>query len=173
MNETTPASFANMKVGIIGSGVMGEAMIGGLLSRNVLTADQIMASDALPSRAQELHDLYHIHASTDNCLTANGADVLVLSIKPQSLDKVLHELRSGLTEQPKVILSIIAGASIQQISDGMGNPNIVRSMPNTPARIGQGITVWTAAPGVPDAQREHARAMLRTFGQEVFVDDEH
>ncbi|MBX3084249.1 MAG: pyrroline-5-carboxylate reductase [Anaerolineae bacterium] len=173
MNETTPASFANMKVGIIGSGVMGEAMIGGLLSHHVLTADQIVASDALPSRAAELRDQYKIQASTDNCAAAEGADVLVLSIKPQTLDKVLHELHHGLTMQPKVVLSIIAGASIQQISEGMGNPNIVRSMPNTPARIGQGITVWTAAPNVPDVQREHARTLLRTFGQEVFVDDEH
>lgn len=173
MSATTSSSLSNLKVGIIGSGVMGEAMIGGLLSQQVLTPDQIVASDALPARCQELVERYHITASPDNCAAANAADVLVLSIKPQSLDKVLAELRHGVQQQPKVVLSIIAGASIQHISEGLDNPNIARSMPNTPARIGQGITVWTAAPSVPEPQREYARTMLRTFGQEVYVDDEH
>jgi pyrroline-5-carboxylate reductase len=166
-------ALSHLKVGIIGSGVMGEAMIDGLLRTGVLLPAQIVASDVLPARCQELADRYHIQAQPDNGAAADGADVLVLSIKPQSLGRVLTELQPRLKQQPKVVLSIIAGASIQLISDGLGNPNVVRSMPNTPARIGQGITVWTASTSVPLEQREHARAMLRTFGHEVFVDDEH
>ncbi|MFN8421323.1 MAG: pyrroline-5-carboxylate reductase [Anaerolineae bacterium] len=173
MSDHKPTALTGLKVGIIGSGVMGEAMIGGLLSQEVLTPDQIAASDLLPARCKELEDRYQIHATTDNCAVAEATDVLVLSIKPQMLDKVLPELHHGLTKKPKVVLSIIAGASMQVLSEGMGNANVIRAMPNTPARIGQGITVWTASPSTPAEQREHARRLLQTFGEEVFVEDEH
>lgn len=99
--------------------------------------------------------------------------MLLLSIKPQALDKVLHELHGNGGATPKVVLSIIAGVNMQHLSEGLGNPNIIRAMPNTPARIGQGITVWTAAPNVPDAQREQARTLLSAFGQEIYVEEEH
>lgn len=172
MTEQTSSSLSGLKVGIIGSGVMGEAMIGGLLSQNVLTPDQIVASDVMPSRCQELEERFGVRTTLDNRAAADSADVLVLSIKPQMLDRVMPELHAE-PHKPRVILSIIAGATIQHLSEGMDNPNIVRAMPNTPARIGQGITVWTTSPSVPESDRAHARAILASFGQEVFVDDEH
>lgn len=166
-------SLSGIKVGIVGSGVMGEAMIGGLLNKRVLTPDQIIASDVMASRCQELTARYGIHTTQDNCEAAEGVDVLVLSIKPQMLDKVLPALRQGVKQQPAVAISIIAGATMTQLSEGLGNPNIIRSMPNTPSRIGQGITVWTASASVPALQREYARTILESLGQQIFVDDEH
>jgi pyrroline-5-carboxylate reductase len=163
--------FKGLTVGFIGSGVMGEAMIGALISQHVVEPQQIFASDIYDARGMELEKRFSIRWTTDNREVARGSDVLVLSIKPQVLDVVLPELHLD-GRVPKVVLSIIAGAPIHQISEGLYNLNVVRAMPNTPARIGQGITVWTAADEVPEAQREQVRAILTSFGQEVYVDSE-
>jgi pyrroline-5-carboxylate reductase len=149
---------------------MGEAMIGGLLKNNTVEPAQIIASDPLQERVDHLKQEFGINATTHNAEAAQ-ADVLILSIKPQVLDKVLHELHNG-AESVRLVLSIIAGATVHQIAEGLGNPNIVRAMPNTPARIGQGITVWTAAAEVGAAEQAQARAILSTLGQEVYVDNE-
>jgi pyrroline-5-carboxylate reductase len=163
--------FKGLTIGFIGSGVMGEAMIGALIGQHVVEPPQIIASDVLETRGQELEQRYNVRSTTDNCRVARESDLLVLSIKPQVLDKVLAELHLD-GRQPRVVLSIIAGAHIHQLSEGLYNPNVVRAMPNTPARIGQGITVWTAAAEVPEAQRAQARAILASFGQEIYVDNE-
>lgn len=171
-NGARRAMFEGRTIAFIGSGVMGEAMIGGLLRKNVLPAAQIAASDPLPERRAELEAKFGIRTTGENAEMAQRADVLVLSIKPQVLDKVLADL-GGDGYRPGLVLSIIAGASIQSIAEGLGNPNVVRCMPNTPARIGQGITVWTAAPGVSSEGRAQAQAILESFGQEVYVEDEN
>ncbi|HLY25590.1 MAG TPA: pyrroline-5-carboxylate reductase [Aggregatilineales bacterium] len=165
-------ALKGLTVGFIGSGVMGEAMISGLLKQGVLEGQQVIAADVLEERGQELNRKYGIRWTLDNTEVAGQADLLVLSIKPQALDKVLPELYESGGAKPKVVLSIIAGAMIHQLSEGMGNPNVVRAMPNTPARIGQGITVWTAAKEVPEAQREQARAVLASLGDEIYMDGE-
>jgi pyrroline-5-carboxylate reductase len=163
--------FKGLTVGFIGSGVMGEAMIGALISQQVVQPSQIITSDVLEARGRELEQRYSVRSTTDNCQVAREADLLVLSIKPQVIDKVLGELHLD-GRHPRVVLSIIAGAHIHHLSEGLYNPNVIRAMPNTPARIGQGITVWTAAAEVPEAQREQARAILASFGQEIYVDNE-
>jgi len=95
----------------------------------------------------------------------------VLSVKPQVLDEVLPEVRGG-ARTCSLVVSIVAGAPIRLIADGLANASVVRVMPNTPARIGQGISVWTATAEVPEPQREQARRLLRAFGEEIFVKDE-
>jgi pyrroline-5-carboxylate reductase len=164
--------FENTISAFIGSGVMAEAMIGGLIGQSILTPSQIIAADPLPERCEALRARFGIHTTTNNREAASQADILILSIKPQVLDRVLNELHP-IGHTAKVVLSIIAGATIQHISEGLNNPNIVRSMPNTPARIGQGITVWAASPNVSERGRAQAQAMLRSLGQEVYVEDEH
>ena len=163
--------FENKTVAFIGSGVMAEAMIGGLLNNSLLNADQIVASDAREERAHELTARYGIRATTDNSAAAESANILVLSVKPQVFPQVAKAVR-GHAGGAQLILSILAGVKIRTIADGLLNPSVVRAMPNTPAQIGQGITVWTATPEVPEPQREQARQLLRALGDEIFMDDE-
>ena len=163
--------FENKTVAFIGSGVMAEAMIGGLLGKSLLTSDQIVASDAREDRAHELTARYGIRATTDNTAAAESANILVLSVKPQVFPQVAKAVR-GHAGGAQLILSILAGVKIRTIADGLLNPSVVRAMPNTPAQIGQGITVWTATPEVPEPQREQARQLLRALGDEIFMDDE-
>jgi pyrroline-5-carboxylate reductase len=164
-------SLENITVSFIGSGVMGEAMINGLLKQRLIAPEQIIASDIHEARSRELNEKYGIRGTTDNKEAAEAADILVLSVKPQVLPDVMPVIRQG-AHSARLVLSIIAGAKIRTIADGVANPSVVRSMPNTPAQIGQGITVWTATPEVPEPQRKQAEALLGALGEQIYVDDE-
>ena len=164
-------SLENMTVAFIGSGAMGEAMMKGMLNKKLVSPQQIIAADVHEPRVRELAERYGVRATTSNVEAAQSADILVLSIKPQVLSQVMPEMRRA-THSVKLILSIIAGQTIRTIVDGFANSSVVRSMPNTPAQIGQGITVWTATPEVPAAQRQQAEALLGALGEQLYVDDE-
>lgn len=163
--------FENKTVSFIGSGVMAEAIIGGLLNKGLVTPDQIIAADPREERAHELTARYAIHATTDNIEAAEAAEILVISVKPQVFGQVASVVH-GHAEGCSMVLSILAGVKIETIAEGLGNPSVVRAMPNTPAQIGQGITVWTATPQVPEPQREQARLLLGALGEELFMEDE-
>jgi len=150
---------------------MAEAMIAGLIKRKVAAADAIVVSGPSETRCDELAERFGVGRSTDNAAAAENADVVVLAVKPQRLDRVLSDLR-GRLKPSALVLSIVAGATIDKIGNGLGHDLIVRSMPNTPAQIGEGITVWTAAEPVSEQQKEDAKEFLNAFGDEVYVDEE-
>jgi pyrroline-5-carboxylate reductase len=163
--------FEDRKITFVGPGVMAEAMIAGLIRQGVAKPGALTSAGPSEERLQELQAKYGIETFTDNALAARQADVVVLSVKPQRLDRVLLGLR-GSIHKNALVLSIVAGASIDKISRGLLHSIVVRSMPNTPAQIGEGITVWTAAPDVSDEQREMSRRILGALGQEIFVEEE-
>ncbi len=163
--------FENKTVSFIGSGVMAEAMIAGLMNHRLLQPEQVICADALAERGDTLRERYKVRATTDNIEAAEAADVLVLAVKPQAFGQVAQVLHNR-AEKATMILSILAGVKIRTIAEGIGNSSVVRAMPNTPAQIGQGITVWTATPQVPEAQRRQAKALLGALGEELFMDEE-
>ncbi|MBM3126735.1 MAG: pyrroline-5-carboxylate reductase, partial [Chloroflexi bacterium] len=158
------------KITFIGPGVMAEAMIAGLLRKKLADASHIIAAGPRPERGDELHKKYGIKTTTDNSAAIHEADVVVLSIKPQRLTEVMKGLKG--VHSDTLVLSIIAGASIKKISSGLKHKAVVRSMPNTPGQISEGITVWTASREVTGKQQEIARAILGALGEVVFVEDE-
>ena len=160
------------KITFIGSGAMAEAMISGLLRQNLARPEALSACDPKNERVQALHEKYGVRPFTDNNQAVELADVVVLSVKPQRLTNVLGGLK-GAIPPGAVVLSIVAGAPIEKISRGLGHAAVVRSMPNTPAQIGEGITVWIASPAVSQTQKETARTILGAFGEEIDVDDEN
>ena len=164
-------SFENQKIAFIGSGIMGEAMMKGLVSKQLLQPSQIIAADPREDRGVELEQRYGLRFTTDNAAAADEADILVLSVKPQVMEKVLPQLRRG-AHDASLVLSIAAGVKIETIVNGIANPSVVRAMPNTPAQIGQGITVWTATSEVPDEQRQQARQLLGALGAEIYMEGE-
>jgi pyrroline-5-carboxylate reductase len=151
---------------------MAEGMIYGLIRCQVAHADRLIAAGPRLERLQELHARYGIAITTDNAEAARQSDVVVLSVKPQRLDRVLAGLR-GSIQPSALVISIVAGASVEKISAGLRHPVVVRSMPNTPAQIGEGITVWTASSDVTAEQMEMARQILGALGQEVYVEEEN
>ena len=160
----------NKNITFIGPGVMAEAMIAGLLRQKLAKPEKMIASGPRLERGEELHKKYGIQSTTDNAAAAQDADVVVLAIKPQRLTEVMIGIKSLRPET--LILSIVAGASTKKIAAGLNHKAIVRSMPNTPGQIGQGITVWAASAETSPEQRETARGMLSALGDEVFVEDE-
>jgi len=163
--------FNDQIVAFIGAGIMGEAMIRGLLARNLIEPDRILAADPFLPRLQELEDRYGIRTTVDNREAAESGQVVVLSIKPQSVPRVLPELRGHL-HSDDLLISILAGVPIRTLANGAAHSAVVRSMPNTPAQIGQGISVWTTTPEVTAEHRLQAAQILGALGEEVFVDNE-
>ena len=162
----------NKTIAFIGPGAMAEAMLGGLIRKNLAAPEHLLVSGPRAERNQELCTKYGVLPYTDNASAAEQADVVVLSVKPQRLSSVMENLK-GSIRKDALVLSIIAGATLKKIGKGLGHNTIVRSMPNSPAQIGEGITVWTASSSVSMEQKEIARAILGALGQEVFVEDEH
>ncbi len=162
---------SNPTIAIIGSGVMAEAMISGILKQNVTTADKIRTADVRLERVNELRDHYGVVPFTDNLEAIDNSDVVILSVKPQRIDSVYSILR-GKIPSGAVVLSIVAGASIAAISQGLEHKAVIRAMPNTPAQIGEGITVWVASKAVREDQVDVARLILTAMGEEVLADEE-
>lgn len=162
----------NPKIAVIGPGVMAEAIISSLIKEKITLPKDIVAGGPRAERGTELKDRYKIQFSTSNREAATAADVVLLTVKPQRLANVLKDLRGSL-EADTLVISIVAGKTLEALSTGLDHAQVVRVMPNTPARIGQGISVWIAAPEVSEDQKELAQKILRAFGDEVNVEDEN
>jgi pyrroline-5-carboxylate reductase len=159
------------KITFIGPGAMAEAIIAGLLRKELAKPEHITAAGPRDERLKDLQKKYGLQTTTDNASAASDADVVVLSVKPQRLSEVMKGLKGIRPEA--LVLSVIAGASIKKIGSGLKHKAVVRSMPNTPGQIGEGITVWTASQEVTEEQQEIARQILGALGQEVFVEEEN
>jgi pyrroline-5-carboxylate reductase len=159
------------RIAFVGSGVMAEVMINGLLTRQVVAPERIWASGPRQERAEQLRERYGIRATTDNLEVVENAEILVLAVKPQSLAKVLRQIRGAIRHE-HLVMSIIAGARMATIGSALDHPAIVRCMPNLPCQIHRGMTIWTATPEVSPGVREHVRSILQTMGREIYVPDE-
>ncbi|MBE9524730.1 MAG: pyrroline-5-carboxylate reductase [Chloroflexi bacterium] len=156
----------------IGGGTMARAIIHALVITGELAPEKIIASDPLAVQREMLGDRYGIRVCNDNAGAVRDADIILLSVKPQVLPSVLKDLHTHI--QPNaLIISIVAGMPIATITAGLDYTAVVRTMPNTPAQIGAGMTVWTAAPAVSEKQREQARTILQLMGMELYVKHEN
>lgn len=155
----------------IGAGAMATAMIAGLYKKELVKPENIIASDPYPGQLEKLAGRYHINTTQDNHQAVQEQNIIILSVKPQNLADVGEELRGHIPARA-LVLSIIAGATIAKISQALHHYRVVRVMPNTPARVGQGMSVWTATDEVTDTQKEQAQAILAALGEELYVDKE-
>lgn len=178
MEEMNPLS--NARLAFIGCGVMAEAIIAGLLRKKLVLAEQIAGSHPRQARREELHVKYGIEMFEENReaaleaapVEANGGSLVVLAVKPQRLRRVLEELKGSLVKE-QLVVSIVAGATIATIAEELLHPSIVRTMPNTPAQIGEGVTAWTGSADVTEKQERQVCAMLDALGKTVRVENEH
>ncbi|MGH7642458.1 MAG: pyrroline-5-carboxylate reductase [Candidatus Dormibacteria bacterium] len=158
-------------LGVVGTGVMAEAMIAGLLHQGVVSRQDVICSHPRAERARDLADRFEVTAVADNTEVAARADILLLAVKPQVLPRVLPQL-SGAVRAETLVISIVAGANTATISSGLGHRAVVRVMPNTPAQIGAGISVWFATTEVTSRAKLQVRALLSALGSELEVEDE-
>jgi len=173
------SALEDCRLAFIGCGVMAEAMIAGVLRKKLVSPDNIVGSHPRLTRREELHVKYGIEMFEYNREAALAAapdasatgSMLILAVKPQRLPKVLDELK-GSIHPDQLIVSVVAGAKIQTISDELLHAAVVRTMPNTPAQIGEGVTAWTSSAAVSEQQETHVRALLEALGKTVRVENE-
>jgi pyrroline-5-carboxylate reductase len=163
--------LVNRTIATVGSGVMAEAMIAGLLRGNLVTPDQVVASHPRAERREALARTHGIRTVASNVEAVQAADVVILAVKPQMLGRVGREIGPHL-RRGQLVLSVLAGPTTSALVSTLGHDQVVRAMPNTPARIGNGMTVWYATPATTDEQRAQAKALLGALGAELEVEDE-
>ena len=169
------------RLSFIGCGVMAEAMIAGLLSKNLVKPEQVVASHPREERRAELQGKYSIRLFENNREAVSAAAsvnnkeaasaIVILTVKPQRLGVVLGELRE-VVKSDQLVISIVAGARVEMIADALQHKSIVRAMPNTPAQIGEGMTVWTATPEVSETRQAQIHAVFGALGREMHVEEE-
>ncbi len=160
-----------MKLSFIGGGKMAESIVHGVLAGKLAAPGDITVGEPVAERRAFLKGEFGISPVADNLEATSGADLLVLAIKPQDLGTVLAQLNGNLGPE-QAALSIVAGARMSTLSQGLAHDAVVRVMPNTPAQVGSGMTLWTCSPGVNEAQRKMTKAVLSSVGEEIYVSDE-
>ena len=158
-------------VAFVGGGLMAEAIIRGIVGRDLVRPERVTVGEPVHERREALTARFGLTAVAANRDAVAGATVVVLAVKPQHLGPALADLR-GRLEPSQLVISIVAGVPLPTLSSGLSHRSIVRVMPNTPAQIGEGISVWTANPEVSETDRLRARAILGALGQEVQVAEE-
>ncbi len=160
-----------MNLAFIGGGVMAEAILKGVLAAELAQSNDVRVGEPVAARRHYLSEGYRITAVDDNRSAAADAQLVVLAVKPQDLGEVFRQLNGALTQE-QAVLSIVAGAKMSTLALGLGFDAVIRAMPNTPAQVGQGMSVWTCNPAVPDPLRDLAQNVLETVGRQMYVDDE-
>ena len=169
--DASEAPLGSTRLAFVGGGVMAEAIIGGLLAGGIVTSGQIVASHPREERRARLEERHGIRTTASNREAAADADLVLLTIKPQVLRPVMEQLHGQLSPK-QVVISIIAGANLETLRRGLGHDAVVRVMPNTPAQISEGISVWAATDAVSTEQRDAVRTVLGALGEEIEVETE-
>lgn len=146
---------------------MGEAILSGALDEGVLAAGDVVVAEVIASRRAHLEATYRVSTTAVASEAMATADVVLLSVKPQEAKSATGKLTSGA-----VLISIMAGVRIATLAADFGHGRIIRVMPNTPAAVRAGMSVWTATEAVDDGQRAFARALLGAIGRELYVTEE-
>ena len=159
-----------MRIAFIGGGAMGEAIVRCLLTRKVTAPQDVMISDISPVRRELLNREYGVNTLADNGKAVANSDLIILAVKPQNLPQVMEEIEGLASRQ--LVLSIVAGATLSSLRQGLSHSSVVRAMPNMPAQIGEGVTIWTATAETRQKQKKLAQTVLGALGKEIYVVDE-
>jgi pyrroline-5-carboxylate reductase len=171
MDIMQESHLAGVRLAFIGAGVMAESMIAGLFARGIVTPGQIVVSHPREDRRELLETRFQVQTLESNAEAADSAELLFLTIKPQVLASVMDELKGRLRDD-QVVISILAGASLGVLRRGLDHGATIRVMPNTPAQIGEGMSVWCVTPDVSEARRRQVKSVLAALGEEIEVDTE-
>jgi pyrroline-5-carboxylate reductase len=161
------------KIALLGTGNMAEALVKGLLRAGTANADEILCAEPRAERREEIAARYGVAVLASNLEATEQADVVVLSVKPQTMEQLLDEIAPAVDHR-KLVISIAAGVSIAAIARKLGSGvRIVRTMPNTPALVGAGATALARGAHATDADLEQARALFQAVGTTVIVEEQH
>jgi pyrroline-5-carboxylate reductase len=159
-----------MNIGLIGGGAMGEAIVSAVIKAGVVSPAQIKVFEVVSERAHYLGATYGVAIVESPDQAIDNVDFALFAVKPQDFASAAGTIAGKL--KAATVISIMAGVTVKQLSKALKSDNVVRSMPNTPAQIGEGMTVWTATDEVGEYARDGVRAILGAMGREAYVPDE-
>jgi pyrroline-5-carboxylate reductase len=158
-------------IAFLGAGNMAEALVKGLLRAGVAAPPEILCTDRRADRLADLARLYGVRTSPDNRAAAAEAAIVVLSVKPQVMNKLLAEIAPAL-DGTKLVISIAAGVPLAAVERRVGHGvRLVRTMPNTPALVGAGATAISLGEHATEADLAQARALFDAVGRTAVVDE--
>lgn len=160
-----------MKLAFIGGGAMAEAIIRGALSASLVSPEEIRVGEVVEQRRRYLTEQYQVHTTPSNVKSVDEGNLVILAVKPQNLEEVSRDLRGALAPH-QTVLSIMAGVRMSTLVEALDHASIVRVMPNTPAQIGVGMSLWLCSSSVDNDTASMAQAILKTLGDEIRVHDE-
>ena len=152
-----------MKLGFIGTGNMAGAIMGGIIKKGIIPAEEIIGSDIMETGRNHVKELYGIQVTADNKEVAEKADILVLSVKPQFYAETIQEIRESVRED-QMVITIAPGKTLAWLGERLGDVKIVRTMPNTPALVGEGITGVCKNNLVTEDEFAYVLKLLSSFG---------
>ena len=160
------------KIGFIGAGNMAEALINGLISSKLFKSDQILIADIVKKRVDYIKSTYKVSIASDNKQLSKESDIIVLSVKPNHISKVVSEIKAAITSK-KILISIAAGIPSALISKLLKkNSKIVRVMPNTPSLVLAGASVLYCNENVTAQEKERVKEIFQSVGIAHTVEDE-
>ena len=159
----------SMKLGFIGTGNMAGAIMGGIMKKEIFRPEEIIGADSSPAGRERVKETYGIHVTADNREAARKAEVLILSVKPQYYAEAIAEIRDCVSDD-QLIITIAPGKTLAWLEEQFGKPvKIVRTMPNTPALVGEGMTAACVNPYVTEEEKAYALKILESFGKVEIV----
>ncbi|MEG0805380.1 MAG: pyrroline-5-carboxylate reductase [Lachnospiraceae bacterium] len=160
-----------MKMGFIGCGNMAGAMMGGIIKNNIFKSEEIIGTDVFAPSRENVKKLYQIQVAESNLELVKAVDIMVLSVKPQYYAEVIAEIRDTVTEQ-QIIITIAPGKTLEWLEEQFGKKvKIVRTMPNTPAMVGEGMTAACSNKNVTKEELDLACKILSGFGKVEVVSE--
>lgn len=158
-----------MKLGFIGTGNMASAMMGGILNNQILSVDEVMGSNPGSQKRESVKKQFGIYVTADNNEVVEKADVIVLSVKPQFYEEVIHEIREFIREN-QIVITIAPGKTLAWLTEKFGKEvKLVRTMPNTPALVGAGMTAMCPNEHMTEKEIAYVRTLLESFGRVEIV----
>ena len=161
------------KLALIGSGKLGEALLSGLLNSKFLPQSHVFATDIHEPRAKFIHERYGVRGGTNNVEAVTGADLVLICLKPQQVQGVLHEIK-GKLHRNVLLISVAASVTTNLIERGVGRSlRVVRAMPNTPCLIRKGMTALCRGTHARKEDLELAETIFSSMGRTAVVDEKH
>lgn len=159
----------SMRLGFIGTGNMAGAIMGGIIKNEIFRPEEIIGADISSAGRERVKETYGIHVTADNREAAEKAEVLILSVKPQYYAEAIAEIRDCVSDD-QLIITIAPGKTLAWLEEQFGKPvKIVRTMPNTPALVGEGMTAACVNPYVTEDEKAYTLKILESFGKVEIV----
>ena len=162
----------NLKIAFIGVGTMGEAILSRMLTQAIVSVEYLVATAASESRCLDIKQRYGVKTTTSNIEAIQNASIVVICVKPQVFKQLMPIFKENIAPTA-LVLSIMAGIDVQTLCHGLNHKAVIRAMPNMPAQVGMGVTVWHAATAVTVEQKSQATEIFRALGTHLPVVNEN